>query len=182
MAQNSVETFSISRSKRGKLSSSEKHQLFEIMRLAYAETEHEIWGHDYRRMEFDEYDGIIENEFILYAQFNNEIVGSVQFKELENNNLSFSLLSTTPSHRGIGIASKLIEHVENLSIEKGSKFIQLEILRARDFDIPSKLVLKTWYEKKGYEFVKTKDFALVRPEKKAELLVPCQFDYYRKYL
>jgi GNAT superfamily N-acetyltransferase len=182
MLPSKTKSLSILRSKKGQLSSSEKMCLFEIMRLAYAETEHEIWGRDYRRMEFEEYHDIVESELILYAKIEDTIAGSLHFKSLKNNNFSFSLLSTDPAFRGLGVASRLIDEVEKMGTNKGAEFIQLEILRARDFEIESKTVLKNWYEQKGYKFIKTKDFALVRPEKKAELLVPCQFDYYRKFL
>ncbi|MEY3238163.1 MAG: hypothetical protein RI883_2264, partial [Bacteroidota bacterium] len=60
-----------------KLTSEHIERLYSLMIFAYAQTEIEIWGHDYIRMNKDKYLEILKEDGFLIALINNQIVGSV---------------------------------------------------------------------------------------------------------
>ena len=74
---------------------------------------------------------------------------------------------------------------EDHALENGAEYMEIEILRAKDFDIPSKVMLHEWYLRQGYVFLESVDFVARKPQESAKavrLLVPSVFDCYRKPL
>lgn len=154
--------------------------MFEIMRDAYARTEIEIWGENYLRMPRSEYEGLIDEGKIIAAVLDNKIVGSIYSRKIDSETSTFGLLAVHRNFGGRGVGSKLIEAVENRAQNEGTKFMNIEILRPRDFKVPIKDRLRTWYEGMGYAFTHDQNFQDRRPIRAKDLKVPSVFDCYQK--
>tara|TARA_Y100000385_G_scaffold291430_1_gene369384 strand:- start:5029 stop:5559 length:531 start_codon:yes stop_codon:yes gene_type:complete len=164
------------------LSREDKHHIFEIMRIAYATTEIEIWGEDYVRISEAEYFSLIDDGKITVAYFEGVIAGCNQVYEREDGSFGFGLLATHQEFRKRGIGRALIENAENRARTSGAKYMEIEILRPRDIEVPGKLILQKWYESMGYEYVYSENFANRKPIKAKRLIRPSDFDCYRKTL
>ncbi|MCF6228505.1 MAG: GNAT family N-acetyltransferase [Planctomycetes bacterium] len=81
-----------------------------------------------------------------------------------------------------GIGSVLVKHAEQEAKDAGAKYMEIEILRPRDIEVPGKIVLQKWYEAMGYEYVYSENFADRKPIKAKRLIRPSNFDCYRKAL
>ena len=87
--------------------------------------------------------------------------------------------------KGMGIGRTLINYVEKHSINKGALYMDLVILRAKNFEIENKVALKNWYQRLGYEYSSSHSFLEIEPkriEKSKKLITPSLFDFYRKVL
>jgi dTDP-4-amino-4,6-dideoxy-D-galactose acyltransferase len=167
------------------LSNDEVSNAFEIMRHAYRVTEAKIWGDMYSRIGRDEFVSFIKREEIILARIDGKIVGSIYTYRLRENVFSFGLLSADFDKKGLGIGRKLIVAAENHALKSGAEYMEIEILRAKNFDIPSKVMLHEWYLRQGYSFLESEDFVARKPKeakKATRLLVPSVFDCYRKLL
>ncbi len=170
--------------------SSEKHhfaineraEMFEIMRDAYARTEIEIWGENYVRMPQSEYDSLIDEGRITIAILDSIIVGSVYSRNIDSETSTFGLLAVHRDFGGRGVGSKLIEAVEKRAKQEGSTYMNIEILRPRDFKVPIKDRLRMWYEGMDYMFTHEENFQDRRPDRAKDLVVQSVFDCYRKKL
>lgn len=160
----------------------ERKKLYEILRIAYALTEIEVWGENYVRINFEDFNKLIEKDEIIAAWLNDEPVGSIHTYPRSADTWSFSLLSADFDKKGNGIGQALIDAAENRAKSRGGKYMQLEILRPRDMEVPFKLRLDAWYRKLGYQFTHAEDFSKVKPIKANNLVNPCNFDYYKKSL
>lgn len=160
----------------------ERSELFEIMRDAYARTETEIWGENYLRMPQVEYDNLIDDGKITVAVLDGKIVGSIYSYNLDKETSTFSLLAVHRDFGGRGVGRKLIETVEEIAQLAGSKYMNIEILRPRDFKVPLKDRLRSWYEGMGYTFTHDQNFQERRPIRAKDLKVPSVFDCYQKKL
>lgn len=164
------------------LTANQKEELYELIRVAYAETEKEIWGDNYIRASRDELNDYLDRGEFLLVLDNEHVVGCVHYSKNNPSSTSFGLLATHNDYKHYGIGSALISAVEQKAKENGSDDVELTILRPYDGEVASKSLLKNWYEGKGYCFIQSIDFSEVRPERAKRLLVPCSFDYYRKEL
>lgn len=160
----------------------ERAELFEIMRDAYARTEIEIWGESYLRMPQKEYNNLIDQGKIIGAILEGKIIGSIYSRKINPHTSTFSLLAVHKDFGGQGIGSKLIEVVEERAQLEGSKFMNIEILRPRDFNIPLKDRLRSWYEGMNYTFTHHQNFQDRRPDRAKDIKVPSVFDCYQKAL
>jgi len=165
-----------------KATETERKRLYEILRIAYALTEIEVWGEDYVRITYEDYNGLIEKGEIIAAWLDGVAVGSIHTYQRSPNTWSFSLLSADFAQKGKGIGQALIEAAENRARERGAEFMQLEILRPQGMDVPFKIRLDKWYRKLGYGYTHSNDFSTILPEKAKNLVNPCDFDYYQKEL
>lgn len=159
-------------------------RLFNIIRIAYAETEKEVWGEGYVRMTREELKNHIENDQILIALIKGEIVGGIRYHEIADGVWSFGLLGASFDHKGQGIGRALIHEVENRVRALNGKAIDIEILRATSIDTEFKTQLAQWYQRLGYEFSGTKEVMEVydNSAKWAKLVNPSHFDCYLKEL
>lgn len=168
-----------------KLSDEEISTTFNIMRHAYRITEVEIWGDTYSRIDMEKFVSFIQRGEIIIACIDGKIVGSIYTYKLRDNAYSFGLLSADFNKKGLGIGRKLISKAEVHAFENGAEYMEIEILRAKEFDIPSKVILHEWYLRQGYVFIESVDFVARKPKeakKATRLLVPSVFDCYRKAL
>jgi GNAT superfamily N-acetyltransferase len=166
------------------LSQNDFSKLYEIVIKAYALTEKEVWGENYIRIKPEEYKSYCDNNEILYACLEGEIVGGVRFLKLKDTTWSFSLLGADFSKKGRGIGRALIAELEKRVLEKGGERIHIEILRAKNINVESKKILGDWYQRLGYDFIKTIDVFEVYndAQKWAKLANPSLFDCYLKVL
>lgn len=176
---------SITHPSREQLQEKEFVQLYEIMRKAYARTERDLWGDDYVRISRSDFKDLLQQGKLLVARIDNQVVGSLYFYPMDKQRFGFGLLSADPVYRGRGIGRALISEAERKAIAAGATYMQLEILRPEHFEVPSKTVLKKWYERQGYRLISTLRFEELKPDKKEkaeQLLVPAYFDCYEKSL
>jgi GNAT superfamily N-acetyltransferase len=163
-------------------SHAEQERLFDIMRHAYAVTEVEIWGENYVRISKEEFIKLIEGGGFLVAYYNNAIAGCVHTYRRSEASSGFGLLATHRDFTKKGIGSSLVQEAERNAKDSGATCMDIEILRPRDSEVPGKVILQKWYEAMGYEYIYSEDFALRIPIKAKRLLVPSNFDCYRKVL
>ena len=159
-----------------------RKQLHEILRIAYALTEIEVWGENYVRITFEEYDELIDKGEILIAYLENQVVGGIHFYERKKGLYSFSLLCADFDKSGLGIGRALVDWVEAEALKNEATAIQLEILRPKGIEVPFKKQISDWYQRMGYNYTGSQNFAEVKPVKARNLINPSDFDYYLKTL
>lgn len=166
------------------LTQTQFEQLFNIIRIAYAETEKEVWGEGYVRVSREDLQKYITDDEILVALLDNEIVGGVRYYEKESGTWTFGLLGADFNHKGKGIGRALIAEVEKRAKLAGAQEMSIEVLRAIAIDTDFKVYLANWYQRLGYEYTGQTDVMSVypNPDKWAKLVNPSIFDCYVKQL
>ncbi|MEX1001407.1 MAG: GNAT family N-acetyltransferase [Crocinitomicaceae bacterium] len=164
------------------LTENQFQRLYEIITVAYAETEKTLWGKGYVRLTEDELRQFIEQDEVYIALLKGKIVGGVRMFQLTDSIWSFSLLGADFEMKGLGIGRALIHHVEQETAQRNGKQIRIEVLRPENQTIASKEILKNWYQRQGYKIVKVIPLQELYPEKEKLLKVPAVFDCYEKML
>lgn len=168
--------------KQKNLSEKEFQQLYKIIVKAYADTESEMWGLNYVRVSEKDFRKFIQADQILVAFLDNQPVGGLRYYRSSADTFGFGLFGADFSLSGKGIGKALIDRVEEEAKKAVASKIKIEILRPKNFDIPIKVVLHNWYQRLGYKFIGTVDFAEEFPDCAKGILIPCVFDYYVKQL
>lgn len=171
-------------SKQKPLTYDEFHKLYDIVVAAYANTELEVWGPNYVRVSKEDYQQYIDDNEIMFALLDGEVVGGVRCFELKPQVWTFTLLGADFNHKGKGIGKALIDAVEKRAIAANATSIHIEVLKAEHIEVASKKILADWYIRLGYDFVKTIDVFEVYndPIKWSKLANPSVFDCYLKQL
>ncbi|NRA11619.1 MAG: GNAT family N-acetyltransferase [Crocinitomicaceae bacterium] len=167
------------------LSEAELCRMHSLLVHAYAITEKEIWGDNYSRLSLDEFKELIAANEVYLARLEKEIVGSIHVSRQNDETFSFGLLSADFERKGLGIGRKLIKAVENHAISENAKFMNIEILRPSNIDLPQKKQLDEWYKRQGYIYLNSMSFVERKPdkaEKALALITASQFDCYQKEL
>lgn len=165
------------------ISNSEFERAYEILIYAYAETEKEIWGLNYKRIDKSSFRDIVDKEEVFLAYIEDRVVGCVRLIKLNKNTYSFGLLAADFNEKGLGIGSKLVAKAEEKAKSLGAKQMKIEILKAKDIEVKSKKELHNWYTRLGYEFIKTESFVVLKPEeveKSKKMVNFSVFNQYRK--
>lgn len=160
-------------------------RLYDIMIYAYKVTEVEIWGDAYKRMFPDEFKTIVNRGELIGAWYNGVPVGSIHTYRLNDTAYAFGLFSVDFAFKGKNIGRALIAEAENEALKNGALYMELEILRLKDKELPVKKQLHDWYLRLGYELITTQDFISRKPtkaEKAKNFIAPAVFDCYRKTL
>lgn len=168
-----------------KLNSSIISEAYTILIHAYAETEVEVWGENYSRISREEFEELIAKGEVYFSYIDEKVVGCIHYKLLDEKTFSFGLLAVDFTQKGKRIGQNLIEHVEQLSRERGGEKMILEILKPEEGEVEFKNFLHNWYTRLGYVYESTIPFLALKQEKveKAKLLkVPSVFDCYSKKL
>lgn len=160
----------------------ERKKLYDILIIAYALTEIEVWGENYVRISFEDYNNLIEKNEVLMAKYDSEVVGGVHYYQRREGVYSFSLLCADFNKSGLGIGRSLIDYVEKDAKLNGANLIELEILRPKGIEVPFKIRISNWYKSMGYVYTHSQNFAEFNPVKAKNLVRPCDFDYYTKTL
>lgn len=168
--------------KEKKLTSAEFAKLYDIVRIAYAETEKEMFGEHYIRIDPEEFKTFIDNDQILVAFKNGRVMGGVRHFSLGNEAYSFGLLASDFEFSQQGIGRALLNRVEEIAMKTGAKSVRIEILRPKDFELSVKTRIGDWYKKLGYRYRNSVPFESVAPEKAELSITPCIFDFYIKKL
>ena len=168
--------------KQFQLNEQQFRRLYDIIITAYAETEKELWGEGYVRVTEEAFQHHVESDEIQIALLDGKIVGGVRIFQLAEKIWSFSLLGADFKEKGKGIGRKLISEVERICREKGGERIRIEVLRPETAKVQSKEIIKDWYQRQGYDIVKSIGLAELYPEKAPNLLTPGVFDCYEKIL
>lgn len=168
--------------KQFRLTEDQFERLYSIIIAAYANTEKEVWGENYVRISPEDFQKLIDADEIYFAFLEGRIVGGVRCFQLSETVWSFSLLGADFAEKGKGIGRALIEKCEEIAKAHGGKQIHIEILRANDMEVESKNILSNWYQRLGYDLVKTVDVFEVYDdaEKWSKLANPSAFDCYLK--
>mgnify|MGYP000279782896 CR=1 FL=1 len=164
------------------LNLNERRHLHEILRIAYALTEVEVWGENYVRITFDDYNALIEKGEILAALYEGNVVGGIHYYKRREGVYSFSLLCADFDKSGLGIGRALVDKVEEEAKQDGAVEIELEILRPAGMEVPFKIRISDWYKRMGFVYTHSQDFSEILPEKAKNLANPSNFDYYLKKL
>jgi len=158
---------------------------YNILIEAYSRTEVDIWGDNYTRLEFDEFQSLYLRNEIILVKHNSFVVGTIHHFKLDEYTHSFGLFAVDRGFKGHSIGKELIKLVESIAIEAKCNRISIEVLRPTNFEVPFKLVLKDWYKNLGYQYSHSSEFLEHKPDKteKALLLkVPATFDCFIKQL
>nr|WP_298793732.1 GNAT family N-acetyltransferase [uncultured Allomuricauda sp.] len=164
------------------LSLQDRKRLYEILTIAYTETEKEIWGENYPRISFDDYNEIINKGEILVAYNEGLVVGGIHYYKLNPNSYGFGLLCADFGKSGMGIGRALINSVEQIVAGESVKLIKIGILRPKSIEVEFKTRISAWYQRLGYKYTHSQDFGEVDPKKSTDLITPSCFDYYVKSL
>lgn len=160
----------------------DRKRLYQILTIAYAETEKEIWGENYARISFDAYNQLINKGEILVAYHDGIVVGGIHYYEQTPDIYGFGLFCADFGKSGMGIGRTLINAVEKIATSNKIKTIQIEILRPKDIEVEFKTRISAWYQRMGYKYTHSQDFGELDPEKALDLIAPSCFDYYIKSL
>jgi GNAT superfamily N-acetyltransferase len=141
-----------------------------------------VWGENYVRVSITDFLKYIDAQEVIVARLDDVIVGGIRVFKLEEGVWSFSLLGAALSASGKGVGRSLIQAAEGLAISKGAQSMRIEVLRADNISVESKVILHNWYERLGYAFVKSVDVFEVYDdaEKWSKLVNPSIFDCYQK--
>ncbi len=164
------------------LTDSQFERLFNIIRIAYAETEKEVWGEGYVRVSREHLRQHIMDDQLLIALIDDEIVGGIRVYEKQPGCWTFGLLGASFEHKGKGIGRALIAEAEDIARSDGGTEMSIEVLRAKDIDTDFKVNLANWYQRLGYEYTGQLDVMSVYPDpdKWSRLVNDSIFDCYVK--
>ena len=112
------------------LSKEQRNRLFELMIHAYAQTENDIWGENFYRLEAEEYYNLLDQQQFFIAFKEEMIVGSICVYKKDPETYGFGLLNIDFEETGQGIGQRLIHSAEVFAHNEGARKMQLEILRA----------------------------------------------------
>ena len=92
------------------------------------------------------------------------------------------MLVSAPSERGTGVGRALLDFAERVSVQRGRRTMQLELLVPRAFTHPSKVFLQGWYGRRGYTLVRRGRIDDAYPHLAPMLATPCDLEIHRKPL
>ncbi|WP_150466016.1 GNAT family N-acetyltransferase [Francisella sp. SYW-2] len=163
------------------ITTEEINTLVKIINDAYRSAEGDLWIDSAKRTTFNELKTLINNNQIIIATNNNQMIGSVKVTRLSDNIAELGMLATAFNHRRLGVGTKLVNAAENWAKNNGFKIMQLELLTPKHYINPSKEVLKRWYTKCGYIHHSIEPFKSLFPNTYHLLAVECDFNIYHKH-
>lgn len=151
-----------------------------LVNEVYAVAEEGLWLDGVARTTSAELAGLMRVSELAVARRAGAIVGCVRIQRLDDYRGQLGMLVADPSQRGTGIGRALIHFAEELSVARGLRMMQLELLVPRDWTHPIKMFLEGWYTRSGYRLVRTE-----RPEEAYPHLAPflataCDLRIYHK--
>lgn len=149
--------------------------LTNLINEAYDFDEAGFWIENAKRISEEELTKMVENKEIITAKSNGEIVGCLRISKLSEEIGEIGLVSVDLSKRGFGIPNNLMNEAENKLREMGLKKSVVELLVPRNWDHPKKQQLFSWYNLRGYRFLKRDLFENYFPEAANNLLVDVDF-------
>lgn len=154
----------------------------DVVNSVYAVAENGMWANGTARTSAPEIAGMISAGEIVAAWLDDTLVGCLRVVRLDEHTAEFGMLAAPPQFRGHGIGRILVRFAEQRCVAEGCDVMQLEVIRPRDTELPSKQFLAQWYTALGYRPVHTGPVGAAHPELVAMLAVPCEVDTYRRDL
>ncbi len=168
------------------LSNAQLEQLHQIINATYISSERDFWKEGYERIGLNELRHCIQQENLLVAFEEENVVGCVRVGVTSNGREQgigeFSMLCVDFAARGKGIASKLVEQAEQWTLNQKLNSIQLQLLLPMQFTHSDKEMLKAWYGNIGYKCVREARFADFHPELIPIMKIDCVFEVWEKQL
>lgn len=160
----------------------DKQVIIALANKVYYSSEKEFWKEGYYRLNEQEFKHHISNNRLFVGEINQEIVGCVLMKQVDESTSSFSMLICHPNHRKKGIGKTLVNHVFNEAKSNNDNKMQLEILSPLNWIHTEKEFLKTWYTSLGFTLVKEVNFLDYYPTHDKYMKCPLLFSLYEKNL
>lgn len=157
-------------------------KIADLVNGVYEVAEKGLWTDTAARTSRDEIATLIRAGQITVIRAGDRIVGCVRIQGLDESTSEFGMLTASFDHRGTGLGRRLVQFAEQDSVNCGRHTMQLELLVPRTWIHPSKELLAGWYERIGYEVVRTGTIDEAYPELAPLLATPCDFVIYQKDL
>jgi GNAT superfamily N-acetyltransferase len=122
----------------------------DVINRAYLAVEAELWTQPMPRTNHDEVRSWIDNGALLVAYVEDRLVGAVISRVIRDADPPaawFGALSVDPTMAGQGVASRIVDHIEQHARDLGIGRVQIEMLWA---DNAHQLRLASWYANRGY--------------------------------
>jgi GNAT superfamily N-acetyltransferase len=156
--------------------------LTDLVNAVYATAESGLWRSDVTRTTTREMAALIRAHEIAVARLDGRSVGSVRVHAISDTMGEFGMLVVAPENRDAGVGRALVDFAERVCREGGLDAIQLEVLVPRGWQHPSKELLRAWYGRIGYRFVRTGRIDDDYPHLAPQLATACDFEIYEKPL
>lgn len=153
------------------------NRIFELINDAYDEAEAGMWKFKGGRVSKKGVKSLLENQTLILAENNNQIVGSVKIRRHDDDTGEFGMLVSDQKLRGQGIGVALVNAAEQWARKNNYKIMRLELLTPRHWHHPSKEFLKKWYSRMAYQPNKTVEFNMADG-----LATECDFTVWLKNL
>jgi len=160
----------------------DKKVIIPLANKVYYSSERDFWKEGYFRVDENEFNGYIKNQWLYIGEIEKEIVGCVLLKPVTDSTTSFSMLICHPNHRKKGIGKTLVNYVLDNAKKNNYKKMQLEILSPVNWTHKEKEFLKVWYESIGFKLIKEVDFLDYYPGHDKYMKCPLLFSLYEKNL
>lgn len=151
--------------------------LCDLINASYTVAEAGIMKHSAKRIELDELTIELKTMIFIFAEMEDEIIGTMKIEDFSEGVALFSMLVTNPHYRHLGIATHLVQEAEKWVEDQGYKMIRLQILTPLQGVHEHTEHLLKWYSHLGYSYQSHAPFAW--PEM---LEVPCDSTVYTKAL
>jgi GNAT superfamily N-acetyltransferase len=157
-------------------------QLTDLINHVYAVAEAGLWIDGATRTTPAELAELIAAGEIAVARRDGEIAGSIRIRDVADNASEFGMLVAAFEQRRSGVGRGLVEFAERRTRERGRRAIQLELLVPREWEHPSKELLKAWYGRIGYQLIRSRSMQDSYPHLAPLLATPCDLLGYEKAL
>jgi GNAT superfamily N-acetyltransferase len=157
-------------------------RLSDLINEVYDDAESGMWKRKGTRTNPAEVERLLRARALILAEFDGELVGSVNVNVMGDGVGEFGMLAADLNHRGKRIGSALVDRAENWAREMACHTMRLELLTPRNWTHPSKEFLKKWYARLGYEPQATESLEILHPELVPELATECDFTVWHKSL
>ncbi len=156
--------------------------LVDLINAAYAVGEAGLWLEGTTRTGPGEIAEAIRSGGVLAAGLQGRLVGCAYLHPVDAHTADLGLISAAPDRWGSGIGRELVRSAEDLIRSRGVTTMQLELLVPKGWVHPEKARLRGWYNRLGYEVVRSAPFEEVAGHLASQLAVPCEFLIFRKPL
>jgi len=153
-----------------------------LINQAFSSSEKGIWKNEVGRTSIKEVATFIKNKEILLAKFKEEIVGCAHVRAAEKDIGGFGMLSVDEKYKKMGIATEVVNFIEQWYQQQSFQKIQLELLMPQKSIHPSKEMLKNWYERIGYQLISNESFENSYEHLAQKLAIPCELVIFQKSL
>ncbi len=160
----------------------DKASVISMANRVYYDSEREFWKEGYYRIDEKEFNYFIENQWLYLAEENQNLIGCVLMKPVDDITTSFSMLICHPDHRKKGVGKSLVDYIFKTAEEKDYQKMQLEILSPLHWIHEEKEFLKSWYSSLGFKLLKEVDFLEYYPTHDKYMKCPLLFSLYEKDL